>query len=407
MRPDPLRALKERNFRWYWSGLASYSISTEIQRFMTTWLAYDLSGSRSLLGLTGFGLGIPNLLFAPFGGLLADRLGSAWLISATQTANALISVALAVLLFSGSAAYWQILLFAILVGCITAFDQPARQSVVPRLVPRDVLPGAVALGSTAWSSARIIGPAIAGALLALFLATGVGPGGVLVAAAAGSFYMCVALSRVHLPEIGKHAARGSMLTELAEGFHYIWGNPAIRSIVGIVFSNNLFGASFIVLMPVFAREVYGIDEQALGLLVACYGIGALVGVVVLTALGGARRAGRLLLIMATLFGGVLVALSLSRSPVLSIPIMVAAGATNAWAAASANTLVQLGVPDRLRGRVMGIYALSHNLPAVGAGLAGLVAEAWGAPVAVGLGGVLVIVTTAALGVMTPGLRHLD
>jgi MFS family permease len=401
-----LLALRSANFRWYTLGLLTFATAQEMQRFMLPWLAYDQTGSKAVLGLASFSVGIGTLVFTPLGGLAADRLGRIQTIRITQSFLALLAGLLALGLLVGVIGVAHLLVFGVLTGVLAAFDQPSRQALVPRLVPREALLNATALTSSIWSLARISGPGVGGILLAVFVATGHGPLGVFLVVMAGFAIMVVCASRIHI-SVPKAGQRASVLSDLKEGIHFIVSRPAVRTLLLIVFANSLFGTSFVVLMPAFAREVYHVDAGGLGALVASIGLGALVGTALLAVFGGARKRGPMLLATSIAYGLLLIAFANSREYSLAIPLLLLAGAMGAWYTAADGTLLQLMIPDALLGRVMGVYSLGFSLGPLGGALSGAMAELWGPPVATMVGGCLVVLVSVSILVMAPHVRSLE
>jgi MFS family permease len=254
-----VEALSQPNFRLYWFGLLGVTFSVDMLRFAFPWLAYHLTGSLTgsplAVGLVAFAFGVPNLVLAPFGGVLADRVGRGPIIRITQALEVLLSLVLATVLLMGVTDIRVVAVLAALIGAVLAFDQPARQAMVPALVPRAVLINAVALVSTAWGLARITGPALGGLLLALFLAHGISPGGLFLIVAGGFVLMFLCMWRVVVPATPPPVRAQSVLRDMAEGFLFIGRQPKLLALFIVVAVGSTFGQSFTVLMPVIALEV--------------------------------------------------------------------------------------------------------------------------------------------------------
>jgi MFS family permease len=393
-------------FRWYWIGLWGLALSISVQNFALPWLAFHLTGSTLMVGLMAFCVGVPNAVLSPFGGVLADRAGRARVIRATQSLAFLFSVALAGFLALGGDV-WGVMVLAMLLGGVAAFDQPARQAIVPSLVPRDLLVNAMALSSTAWTSSRIIGPAVAGGTLALLLAAGLGPGALFALAAIGYGLMAICMRRVKLPAMPLRDRSRSVPRDLADGFVYVGTHRVVATLFVVLLASSLFGMSFLILMPVLAKEVYLVDEAGLGLLVACFGVGGLVGTILLAAIGSARHRGRVTVLGAVAFGSLLVILAASSSLVVSVPAMFAIGFSYAVFHTAAHTVLQVIVPDEYRGRVMANYSLMWSFGTVGGAIMGAMAALLGVQVAVGIGGALVVGFAIGCLLVTPQIWALD
>jgi len=404
---SPLRlALRERNYRWFSGGMVSFTLAQSMIRFLLPWLAYDMTGSTLALGLVGLALAAPNVLLAPFGGVWSDRLDRAALVRFTQTTVTALIATFALLVLAGTLQLWYLVLFAFAIGSVTAFDQPARQALIPALVPIAALTTALALNQMTWSLAGIVGPATAGALLAVTIPLGLGPGPIFVLTAAGSAAMVFATLQIRIPRARDRAARRPWSVEFLEGARFIVADPAARGLTFISFSGSILGSSYLFLMPAFAREIYGVDTTGLGLLVASSGVGALLGSIALALFGARMRRGRVALASSLGFGLAVIAFSLSRSLPIGLAILLVAGAINAVSFTTAQTLLQVSVPDRIRGRVMGIYALTFSLSTLGAAISGALAALVGPSAAVLTGGALVLVAAASVAVLSPTIREL-
>jgi hypothetical protein len=266
---------------------------------------------------------------------------------------------------------------------------------------------AMAISSTSWNSARIMGPAFGGALLAFALASGIGPGAIFVVSASGYLLMFVSMMRVRLPRAKITSRNQSVGRALVEGFTYVVRNPVVLTLFLIVVANSLFGQSFLILMPVVARDVYGVDESGLGLLVACFGLGALVGYVGLAVFGTSGRRGLWALTGSAVFGVLLLLLSRSTLAVVSMPIIVAIGASATVYQTGAHTLLQSIVPDEMRGRVMANYSFVWSFLPVGGAMMGVMAEYLGGPNAILVGGTVVTLATLSCAIFNPALRTVD
>lgn len=398
-------ALAQRSFRWYWIGMFGLAFATEVQRFSFPWLAYYLTESTIMVGLVGLFLGLPALVLTPFGGVLADRAGRGAIIRITLAAALAGSAALALLLLVfGEINVWIVLGFAALSGALSAFDGPARQAIVPGLVPRSALLNAMALTSSAWSISRIAGPAVAGVLLAVLLAWNAGPGGVFLTAAAGYGLIYLCMRQVQVPPLPPRASNQSVLREMAEGFRYIGRDRLVRILFVIMFVNSTFGMSYLLIMPVFAAEVFEVDTTGLGLMVSSVGIGALLGTFLLASTGGFQHRGRVLIVTSVLFGVALIAFALSVSFVMALIVLLLSGGIASWYQTNAHTLLQMIVPDAVRGRVMGTYTLIWALAPLGAAILGAMAAVWSAPTAVAIGGTVVVVVTLVSAVLVREMR---
>lgn len=398
---DPIRALRHRNYRIYFTGLFISFIGTWMQTVAQSWLVYRLSGSAWMLGLVGFAGQVPVFLFAPFAGVIADRHNRRRIIIITQTLAMAQSLLLAALTLSGRITVGGVLALALVNGVINSFDMPTRQSFVAELVGRQDLMNAIALNSSMINSARIIGPAIAGIVVATlgeglcFLLNGLS----YIAVIAGLF--AIKVTAATTAERG-----GSVLGDLKEGFHFVARTRPIAALLLLVAFVSIAGMPYIVLMPIFADRVLGGGAGALGLLLGGAGVGALGGALSLASRDRVRGLGRVVAISVAVFGTMLMLFSLSRSLALSTILLVPIGFTLILQMSASNTLLQAMVPDRLRGRTMSFYSMSlMGMAPFGSLLAGAVAASLGAPATVAGGGALCLAAAVLFSLKLPGLRR--
>jgi len=396
-----LRAFRHRNYRLFFGGQFISLTGTWMQSVAQAWLVYRLTGSAVLLGFVAFSGQIPVFLFASLGGAFADRHDRPRILVATQTASMLLAFVLAALTLAHRVQVWHVFVLAALLGLVNAFDIPARQSFVVEMVGREDLINAIALNSSMFNGTRVIGPAVAGILVATigegwcFFANGVS----YIAVIAGLLMMKItARERLPLP--------GSTLTSIIEGFSYVGRTGPVRSLLFLLGLISLLGMPFVVLMPIFADQILHGGARGLGLLMGASGIGALIGALSLAARRGARGLGRVVAFSAAGFGASLILFSLSRSFWLSAALLLPVGFAMIVEMASSNTLIQTLVPDNLRGRVMAVYSMMlMGMAPFGALLAGALAHRLGAPITVALGGGVCIVAAAVFGLRLPAFRR--
>lgn len=394
-------ALQHRNYRYYWFGMVAAITGFQILIMAQAWLVYDLTRSPAYLGLVGLSQAIPTILLNMFGGVVADRVDRRKLLLWTQSSNAAIVFVLATLIVTDQIQVWHLLVAAFLAGAISAFDQPARMALLPQLVERKDLMNAVALQSMVWQGSRIVGPAIGGFIIS---ALNIAVCFYLTALAMGGMVFAIVKMRVLQgapPPNQNHLGRN-----LAEGVTFIVKNPLFSSLIGMTFINSAFGMSYMILLPVFARDVLDVGSQGFGLLMGVAGVGSLVGSTTVAFLGDYRHKGRLLLAGATAFGAMLMLFAFSQSFLLSLAILFVAGVANSLYMTTVNTSLQTLVPDALRGRVMGVYSLAYSLIPLGGMIAGGVATLASASVAVALGGSLVVLMAVGVAVKLPQVRDL-
>ncbi len=393
------RALKHRNFQLFISGQLVSLTGTWMQMVAQSWLVYRLTGSVVLLGLIGFASQFPVFLMAPLGGVVADRHDRRRILITTQTLSMTVAFVLAGLTISGAVQVWHLFVIAGCFGTINAFDIPGRQAFVPDMVGRVDLINAIALNSSMFNGARIVGPAVAGVLVAI-----IGEGWCFFANAASFIAVIAGLLCMRLPPVVRRRS-GTALHNIVEGFRFTSRTAPIRELLLLLGMMSLLGMPYAVLMPIFAEQILGGDSATLGYLMGASGVGALLGALVLAAREEVFGLGRWVAIAAAGFGVSLILFSQSERFWLSILLLVPVGFTMMIQMAASNTLIQAMVPNEMRGRVMSVYSMTFmGMAPIGSLLSGFVAGVAGAPTTVALGGAACVLAAAAFGIRLPGLR---
>ena len=377
-----------RNYRLFFTGQAISLVGFWMQAIAQSWLVYRLTNSPSLLGLVGFASQVPMLLIAPFAGVVADRLNRRQILFVTQTAMMVSASTLAVLTLTGVVHVWHIVILALLSGSANAFDVPTRQSFTVEMVGRADLPRAIALNSIMFNAARLVGPAIAGLLVAA-----VGEGWCVALNAVS--YLAV-LTSLALMQVEPQPARepSHPLTDLHEGFVYVTTHPQTRKLLLLLAGSSLFGTSYVTLMPVFARDVLHGSSDALGFLLSAVGFGALAGGLCISRVPQALLR-QVPFLASAGFGLALVAFSQSTSFPLSLALLGPAGFGMMTMGISINTTIQGSVSDAMRGRVMAYYVMSFiGMMPISALVSGWVSHQIGAPMTLAIGGALCVVAAA-------------
>jgi MFS family permease len=374
-----------------------------MQQTALGWLVLGLTNSPGLLGVTSAVANAPILLLSLWAGVLADRVDRRRLLVGVELVGAALATCLAVLTVTGAVVFWQVLVLAAIGGCAQAIGMPAFQAIVSSLVDRSVIGNAVALNSAQFNVSRIIGPAIAGAAIAL--------GGIALAFWANAVILLIVAVIVASIRIGRPSAitqaEASMWGNLLDGLRYVRGNRTIALLLLLAAVPALFILSYIVLLPVYARDILGIGATGLGMLSAAIGVGALTGALGLAVLRPSGAGGRLLLVGLASAAVALIVFAVSTTVVVSLVALAVLGASQVAYYATTNTLIQVLVPARLRGRVLSLYILlALGLLPLGNLAAGIVAERFGAPVALAGGGVITLVVLAAVALRFPELRAL-
>lgn len=398
--PPALRALRHRNFKLFFGGQLISMSGTWMQTVAQSWLVYRLTGSAVLLGFVGFSSQIPVFLLAPLGGSVADRHNRHRIIICTQTASMILAFTLAAVTLAGVVRVWQIFVLAALLGMVNGFDIPNRQAFVVEMVGKEDLMNAIALNSALFNSARTVGPAVAGVLVAT-----VGEGWCFFINAVSYLAVIGGLLAMRLEKRAPRPRTGSTLLNITEGFRFCWRTGPVRALLLLLALISLMGVPYAVLMPLFADRVLHGGARALGLLMACSGIGALVGALVLAGRRGVSGLGNWVAYACAGFGASLILFASSRLLWLSSALLLPVGFGMIVEFAASNTLIQAMVPDHLRGRTMAVYSMMvMGMSPVGALLAGTLADSLGAPATLSIGGAACILGGALFASRLPAIR---
>ncbi|MGH2351756.1 MAG: MFS transporter [Chloroflexota bacterium] len=396
-------ALRVRDYRLLFQGNAVTSMGFWMQQVALGWLVLELTDSAFYLGLASFARSFPMLVVSPFGGVLADRLDRRFLIISTQVAQLVLTGGLAILVFTRLVNIWHVLGISLLMGVAMSTHVPARQALIPVLVGKARLANALALYSMSLNTSRIIGPSMAGVVMGW-----AGVGGCLALQSVGYVW---AVANVLQMRYGQQASRGragsTVLQNLVEGFRYCYRTKPIFTQLLIAAVPTIFAYPYMNLLPAFARDTYGIGPGGLGLLLTCMGSGALVGSFAIASRRQIGRKSLVTVISTAAFGLFLCCFAAAPSLPLALPFLALAGASSSIYMTLNGTIVQEICPDEYRGRVSSVYMVTWGLMPFGAVPAGALAEAYGAPLTVFLGGAICLVFAVALLVMRPQLRQRD
>jgi MFS family permease len=396
-----VRALRHRNFQLFFSGQLISLIGTWMQTVAQSWLVYRMTNSALLLGIVGFASQIPVFIMAPVGGIVADRRNRQRVVIGTQTASMILAGILAALTLAHRIQVWQIMVLAAALGVVNAFDIPARQAFLIDMVGREDLMNAIALNSSMFNGARIIGPAVAGILVA-----SIGEGWCFFANAVSYIAVIVGLILMNIENPANLATKGSPVENILEGFAYARNTGPIRAILLLLGLVSFVGMPYAVLMPVFADKILHGGAKGLGILMCSTGVGALLGAASLAARVGLRGLGRLIATCSVGFGVSLVLFAFSKIFWLSTVLLLPVGFCMMVQMASSNTLIQSMVPDQLRGRILAVYSMMFmGMAPFGALSAGAIAHHIGSPWTVALGGMACIVGAIFFWTKLPNFRR--
>ena len=398
--PQMLRALRHRNFQLFFGGQMISLIGTWMDNIAEAWLVYRLTGSSLLLGTVAFAGQIPVFLLAPIGGMVADRWNRQRVVIATQASSMVLAGVLAVLTLSHRVTVWEVVVIAALMGAVNAFDIPARQAFLVDMVGREDLMNAIALNSSMFNGARVIGPSIAGILVA-----SIGEGWCFAANSISYIAVIIGLLLMHVNRAPVEVRRVSPFEHIVEGFRFVWNTGPIRALLLLLGLVSLVAMPYSVLMPIFAAKILHGNARTLGVLMGATGVGALGGALTLASRSGVRGLGRWVAMACGSFGVALILFSLSRWYFLSVVLLVPVGFAMMVQMASSNTLIQAMVPDRLRGRAMAVYSMMFmGMAPMGALLSGWSADHIGAQWTLAIGGVGAIVGAAFFARNLPKIR---
>ena len=396
-------SLGHRNYRLWFTGQAPSLVGTWMQFTAQGFLAFELTRSPAFLGYIGFAYGAPVWLFTLSGGVISDRVPRRNLLLMTQTTMMIFAFILAALTFLGHIQPWHILLLAFGLGVANAFDAPARQSFVVELVEREDLGNAIALNSTMFNLATAIGPGVAGMAYAAF-----GPAWCFTINGISFIAVITALLRMRLHPQPAPVRKGTAIDDLKDGLRYVGSHPTIRILIVVATITTIFGMSFAILLPAWSVKILGGDSTTNGFLQSARGVGSLIGALMVASLTRSKIKGKLLTLGSFVFPVLLLVWSMMRWLPLSLLVIAGVGWGTMLVLNNANILVQMHVPDPLRGRVMSIYTVSFfGMFPVGALLMGTIAEKVGEPATVALAASAALVFAGWLWLRVPRLRGLE
>ncbi|MDP8908607.1 MAG: MFS transporter [Chloroflexota bacterium] len=394
-------ALASKPFARYWPALTLSLTGVWVRITVIGYLVYELTDDEFKLGLISFAQAAPVLVAAPIAGALLDRIDRRRVLLAVSLVNLVAMVAVGTLVLTDAIRYWHLVVAAIVTGTASGFDWPARLSLVPSLVPRHRLQSAVALNAAAFNGSRIIGPMIGG-----FLAAWAGLALPFFFTAAAYVPFAIILLTMGVATAAKGGERGSPLANLMAGYRYIWRTPTIRGLLSVDVVPLALGVSYFTMAPAIVRDVLGLGERGLGLLLAANGIGSLAGTLLVALVAGARRRGRIVVVGVACFGVMLIAFASSSNLYLSLVLILGLGLVVSTYATMNDTLVQSLVDDAYRGRVLSVYTMLWGLTPIGGLEAGFLADYVGVQRALAFNGLLVLAYVPVLWFLTP-LRHID
>ena len=408
---DIFAALRVRDFRWLWAGSFAASFAMNMQIVARGWLVYTLTSSALDLAWVTLSFMLPMAAFSLWGGVLADRVAKRRVIVVGQGLNAVATLVLATIVYTGRVSFWDFIWFGALNGVVLALSMPARQAFVPELIAERLIFAGMSLTTTSWNISRIVGPAFAGFLIAWFAAgdtsstTGVGIVYFMIAA----LYVVSAVTTlvVSVPGSVKPRDGKSPLEDIADGIRYVRANRPIFALILLSVVPFLFGMPVNPLLPAFNEDILGGGPDDLGLLMSAMGAGAILGSLMMATMGNLRRKGRWLLATCVVWGVTTAAIGFSATVLVAVAMVALFGWVSAWNMSLNRGLLQLRVDNHMRGRVMSIDMMSHGVMPLGVIPIGYIAEQQDIAFALVCAGGAFVVAIAALALWSSAIKELD
>jgi MFS family permease len=396
------RALRHRNFKLFVWGQSLSLIGTWLQMVALTWLVYRMTNSPLMLGIVGFSGQLPMFLVTPFAGVFADRWDRHKMLLLTQSMALVQALVLSILVFARLIGIWQIIVLSVVLGMINAFDMPIRQAFVSDMIEghTEDLGNAIALNSSMVNAARLIGPSIAGILIAT-----AGEGWCFLVNSVSFGAVVVSLLKMRVEARPRHVRNVRVMKELSEGFSYTFHFSPIRTLILLLASVSLMGTSMTLLAPVFAKKYLLGGAHTYGFLIGAFGSGALLGALYLLNMRSVLGMGRLIALAVAAYGAGMVAFSFSRTLWLSLPLMLVSGAGMMLHIASTNTVLQTIAETGKRGRVMSFYAMAfRGMSPFGSLIGGALGNSLGAPATLVISGSVCLAGSALYARKLPSMR---
>ncbi len=408
---DIWQALAVRDFLWLWIGSLGSSFAMNMQIIARGWLVYELTSSPIDLGWVTMSFMVPTVLFSLYGGVLADRLPKKKVIVWAQALNCAATVIMAVIIFSGAVTFWDFLWFGFFNGTVLALSMPARQAFVPELIPERLIFSAMGLNTTSWNLARIVGPALAGFLIAVIAGGdktstfGVGVVYIVIAC----LYFVSAVTMLFIGKSGRAGVRrkADAWRDMKEGLAYVRARPPVLGLIVLSIIPFLFGMPLNTLLPAFNNDVLGGGPDDLGWLVSAMGAGAIVGSLMMATMGDLRRKGTWLILTCIGWGGATVLFGLSEQLWIVMTVIVGIGWISSWNMSLNRGMLQMQVEDRMRGRIMSIDMMSHGLMPLGVFPITYIAETYSVGTALAASGAAFVLLTLLSVLFIPSVRVTD
>ena len=408
---DIFSALVIPDFRWLWIGSLGSSFAMNMQIIARGWLVYTLTSSPLDLGWVTISFMLPTVLFALWGGVLADRLPKRRVIVLAQLLNAVATLIMALIIFTDRVNFWHFIWFGFFNGSILALSMPARQAFVPELIPERLIFTAMALTTTSWNLSRIVGPALAGLLIAYFAdgdtSSTYGVGILYFVIAALYLISGITMLGVSKPGVPQPPDGKSPWTDVADALRYVWAHPPVFGLIMLGVVPFLFGMTVNTMLPAFNQDVLGGGPEDLGYLVSAMGLGAIVGSLMLATMGGMRRKAMWLLVSAFAWAGLTLLFGFTTTTLAALAVMAMTGWVSAWNMSLNRGLLQLQVEDHMRGRILSIDMMSHGLMPLGLIPISYIAESTSVATGIVASGCAFLLAVMLLVLITPSIRRVD
>jgi MFS family permease len=408
---DIFKALEVADFRWLWIGSLGSSFAMNMQIVARGWLVYTLTSSAMDLAWVTLSFMLPTVAFSLWGGVLADRVPKRRVIALAQTLNCAATLVMAAIIFAERVTFWDFIWFGFFNGTVLALSMPARQAFVPELIPDRLIFTAMALNTTGWNLSRILGPALAGFLIA-WVASGdtsstYGVGIVYLMIAFLYFLSAATMLLVKKPGNVKAADGKSPLTDMLDGMRYVRANPPVFGLILLSIVPFLFGMPLNTLLPAFNEDILGGGPDDLGLLMSAMGGGAILGSLMLASMGDLRSKGAWLIGTCVAWGVFTAAFGSAQVVWLAVVLVAVIGWLSAWNMSLNRGMLQMQVDPTMRGRILSIDMMSHGLMPIGVIPISFIAERWSVAVALEVAGVVFVVVVLGLAAFTSSVRRVD
>ena len=408
---DIFTALQVRDFRWLWIGSLGSSFAMNMQIIARGWLVYTLTSSAMDLAWVTLSFMVPQVAFSLWGGVLADRVPKKRIIVLAQSMNCLATIVFGFIIFSGNIEFWDFIWFGFFNGTVLALSMPARQAFVPELIPERLIFTAMALTTTSWNISRIIGPAFAGFMIA-FVAGGdtsstYGVGIVYFIIAGLYFVSAATMLLVSARGIVKEPDDKSALTDVMDGLRYVWRNPPVFGLILLSIVPFLFGMPLNTLLPAFNEDILGGGAEDLGLLMSAMGVGAIIGSLMLAAMGELRHKGAWLIATCVGWGAFTIAVGWSQTIYFAGAMVGVIGWLSSWNMSLNRGLLQLQIDSHMRGRIMSIDMMSHGLMPLGVIPISIIAEFYDVATALIVAGAAFVTAILLITLLSQSVRRVE